>query len=54
VEVRSDLSSNRTARVLFCIVDQGMVLLHGFIKKTQAVPAADIDLARQRQRETAP
>jgi len=27
-----------------------MVLLHGFIKKTQRTPKADIDLARRRKR----
>src|SRR5258708_29499564 len=33
-EVRSDLSNRRIARVLFCIHETRMVLLHGFIKKT--------------------
>jgi phage-related protein len=28
-----------------------MVLLHGFIKKTQATPKADLDLARKRLKE---
>jgi len=27
-----------------------MILLHGFIKKTQKTPKADLDLARARQR----
>jgi phage-related protein len=27
-----------------------MVLLHGFIKKTQETPKADLDLARDRMR----
>jgi phage-related protein len=53
-EVRSDLTSNRTARVLFCVLDGGMVLLHGFIKKTPEVPAADVEVARRRQREIEP
>ena len=34
-EVRSDLTGGRIARVLFCIHDGKMVLLHAFIKKTQ-------------------
>ena len=34
-EVRSSLPSRRIARVLFCLVKGEMVLLHGFIKKTQ-------------------
>ncbi len=49
-EVRSALDS-RTARVLFCILDHRMILLHGFIKKSQNMPPADLRLARQRQAE---
>ena len=33
-EVRSNLSSNRIARVIFCMGDDHMILLHGFIKKS--------------------
>ena len=45
-EVRSGLTQNRIARVLFYIDVKGrMVLLHGFIKKTQKTPPADLDLA---------
>lgn len=50
-EVRSDLPSRRTARVLFCIVDGQMLLLHGFIKRTQQTPKRDLDLARTRTSE---
>src|SRR4029079_2876615 len=50
-EVRSDLAHQRTARVIFCIVSGEMVLLHGFVKKTQKTPAADLDLAAKRRRE---
>jgi phage-related protein len=47
-EVRSSLSQNRIARVLFYIDVKGrMVLLHGFIKKTQKTPPADLELARK-------
>jgi phage-related protein len=49
-EVRSDLR-NRIARVMFCIHDGRMVLLHGFIKKTQATAAADRNLALKRMKE---
>ena len=49
-EVRSGLK-NRIARVLFMIDGHKMVLLHGFIKKSQATPQADLDLARARQRD---
>lgn len=39
-EVRSSLSHNRIARVFFYIDVIGrMVLLHGFVKKTQKTPA---------------
>lgn len=50
-EVRTSLPSNRIARVLFCQHEGCLVALHGFIKKTQATPKADLDLARQRMKE---
>jgi phage-related protein len=50
-EVRSDIPQVRIARVLFCIHDGRMVLLHGFIKKTQKTPDADIELATKRRKE---
>jgi len=46
-EVRSRLG-NRTARVIFTVQDNMMVLLHGFIKKSQKTPAADLATARRR------
>ena len=47
-EVRTNLTQNRIARVLFYIDKKGrMVLLHGFIKKTQKTPDEDLDLARR-------
>jgi phage-related protein len=50
-EVRSDLSRNRIARVLFYIdSEQRMVLLHGFVKKTQKTPQPDLELARKNKR----
>jgi phage-related protein len=49
-EVRSNLP-NRIARVLFCITDDTMWLLHGFIKKQQKTPPQDLSLARRRMRE---
>jgi len=49
-EVRSNLA-NRTARVIFTIVSGEMLLLHGFIKKTQEAPASQLDLARKRARK---
>jgi phage-related protein len=51
-EVRSKLTHNRLSRVIFCIAEGHMVLLHAFIKKTQKTPATDLKLARTRQKET--
>lgn len=46
-EVRTHLTQNRIARVLFYIDMKGrMVLLHGFIKKTRKMPQEDLALAR--------
>ena len=46
-EVRTRLAQNRIARVLFYIDRKSrMVLLHGFIKKTQKTPGEDLELAR--------
>ncbi len=46
-EVRTSLAQNRIARVFFYIDKKGrMVLLHGFIKKTQKTPREDLELAR--------
>ncbi len=49
-EVRSSLSGSRIARVLFCVEGGRMVLLHGFLKKTQKTPQRDIDLALKRKK----
>jgi phage-related protein len=51
VEVRSRLE-NRIARVLFAIHENVMLLLHGFIKKSQKIPADDLRLAKQRLSKT--
>jgi phage-related protein len=50
-EVRTSLDGNRIARVLFCLFEDQIVLLHGFIKKTRETPQADLDLARKRKKE---
>jgi phage-related protein len=47
-EVRTGLTHNRIARVLFYVdAKNRMVLLRGFIKKTQKTPDEDLDLARR-------
>ncbi len=46
-EVRTNLAQGRIARVLFYIDKKGrMVLLHGFIKKTQRTPSENLKLAQ--------
>jgi len=50
-EVRSDLTDGKIARVIFSITKGRMVLLHGFIKKTQKAPARDLELALKRMKE---
>lgn len=49
-EVRSRLG-NRVARVIFCVEGSAMVLLHGFIKKTQKTPKQELDLAVKRMNQ---
>lgn len=49
-EVRSRLH-NLIARTLFAMVDQEIVLLHGFIKKQQKTPPAELELAKKRKRQ---
>ena|SRR5271155_4264529 len=51
-EVRSDLLHGRIARVIFCVEKDCMVLLHGFMKKTQKTPKQEIDLALKRKKGT--
>lgn len=46
-EIRSRLPE-RIARVIFTVQDNTMVLLHGFIKKSEKTPLSDLLLARQR------
>jgi len=53
-EIRSNLPSRRIARVLFVIRQERILLLHGFIKKSQATPTTELDLARKRARESHP
>lgn len=50
-EVRTHLTRNRTARVMFCFQEQYLVLVHAFIKKSQQTPQADVRLARARKKE---
>ena len=49
-EIRTDLPDKTIARVMFCTQDGDMVLLHGFIKKSQKTPKIDLDLAKKRMK----
>jgi len=41
-----------TWRVFYCfIIDQRVVILHAFIKKTQETPEQDLKIARKRKKE---
>jgi phage-related protein len=51
-EVRSSLSGGRIARVIFCVEEECLVLLHGFIKKTQKTPTQDLEIAKRRKKGT--
>ena len=46
-EVRSRLT-NKISRVIFTVIDENIILLHGFIKKSQKLLADDLRIARQR------
>ena len=50
-EVRSSLPSRREARVFFAFSGETMVILHAFIKKSQATPKQELTIARQRAKE---
>ena len=49
-EVRSQIG-NRIARVLFAVSRSQMILLHGFVKKTQQTPHTELELAIKRWKE---
>jgi len=50
-EVRSNLTDKKIGRIIFCIADNKMILLHGFIKKTQTTPTHELELAFKRKKE---
>ncbi len=49
-EVGTNLPGDRTARVLFCVGEDRMILLHAFIKKSRKTPKSDLKLAIDRKR----
>lgn len=48
-EIKSDLGSNRISRVIVTTHNNQVVILHGFIKKTQKTPKRHLDLAKSRK-----
>jgi phage-related protein len=50
-EVRSSLPSQRIARLVLCFHEETLIVLHGFIKKTQKTPLDDLALAKRRMNE---
>ena len=49
--MRSSISDGKIARIIFCTMKGQMVLLHGFVKKTQKTPDKDLRLALKRKKE---
>ncbi len=49
-EVRSRIQ-NGIARTLFTVVGTDIVLLHGFVKKSQKIPEVDLHTARARLKD---
>ena len=49
-EVRCNIS-NGIARVIFCVKDNKIILLHAFIKKSQETPKKELDIAIKRYKD---
>jgi phage-related protein len=52
-ELRTSLPTGREARLLFTADETCIVVLHGFMKKSQKTPTHELDLAVRRLREIA-
>lgn len=50
-EVRSNLPQNKIARILFFLTGKIMILVNGFIKKSQKTPTKEITLAKKREKQ---
>ena len=50
-ELRTVISNNKQARVLFCVYDGYLWALNGFIKKTQKTPRSEINKGLNRMME---
>lgn len=49
-ELRTDFSNIRT-RIFFIVNGETIILLHGFIKKTNKAPKKEIEIAKNRMKE---
>lgn len=49
-EIRSTLN-NRIARIIFVFDNGTIILLHGFVKKSQKTPTNDLELAQKRAKK---
>ena len=49
-EIRSNFSDG-IARIFFTVYEQQLILLHGFIKKTQKTPEKELEIARRRLKD---
>lgn len=54
MERADDVGGFDVGRVFFCVHDDRMVLLHGFIKKSQKTPAKELDIAEKRMKGLKP
>jgi phage-related protein len=50
-EMRTDLPSQRIARVFFHLHDDKLVVVHAMVKKTRKTPTPDLTLARKRMKD---
>ena len=50
MEIRSKLD-NRQTRIFFILHEGTIVLLHGFIKKSQQTPSNELDIAKKRAKQ---
>lgn len=49
-ELRSNLTNGRIARLFFCVNNDFLIILHGFIKKTRKTPDMEIAIAVKRMK----
>lgn len=50
-EVRSSLATKKEARLIFFQDGADLVVVHGFVKKTQTTPKSDLETAKSRKKE---